>query len=281
VIFSFLIFLPWADYGSLEELWTLGFTPRSPDLLLWALRQMTHLADGLRVLHQAGLEMSLEGTDPTTILRFRESKQAEGFGRLVIGGTAKSQKVYATRTGRRYPTRAPDERERSRYDAPDSDFKDSRGSMKPYRGQDVWSMGLTFLEFILWLLYGMDIVEDFRGVCKQMARNSYRGPLDTPSALSPELVEALKNKPQFSQGTAWHDLLSLLTGRVLVSMKDRCNAVELHAGMEKIMAVAEEDSAYFCVASSNPPKRLRDLTAGPRVDYLKVPTPAWKGELKF
>ena len=44
--------------------------------------------------------------------------------------------------------------------------------------------------------------------------------------------------------------------------------MELYTIMEKILAVTKEDSTYFYIASSNPPKRLRDLTAGPKVDYL-------------
>ena len=114
-----------------------------------------------------------------------------------------------------------------------------------------------------------------------MVQNSYSSLLNIPSILSPEPIEAFKNKPQFLQNTAQYNLLSLLTGYVFVSIKDQYNAVELYTIMEKILAVTKEDSTYFCIAGSNPPKRLRDLTAGPRVDYLKVPTPAWKGELKF
>jgi len=257
-------FFPFADYGSLEELWELDDSkPRSPELLLWTLQQITGLADGLRVFHQAN--GTLDGICSTTILRFCEPGEVGGFGRLVIAGIAPGRRgVYMPTTWNRGSDRQAAER---KYDVlrPDSEAE------RQYRMWDVWSMGLTFLEFMLWLLHGMDTVKRFRRFRKQLRSDSDGGTLGLPhttgggtldiphtmlgdmfdasEALSLVLLDVLKDSPQFSKSTAWRDILSFLIERVFVKKEDRCNAEELHSSLQKICVATEKDVSYFYIAA--------------------------------
>jgi serine/threonine protein kinase len=49
---AFHVIFPWADGGNLKEYWkTLADKERTPDLGVWALRQMLGLSEALAALH--------------------------------------------------------------------------------------------------------------------------------------------------------------------------------------------------------------------------------------
>jgi serine/threonine protein kinase len=50
---AFYVIFPWADGGNLKEYWkTLAEKERTPDLGVWALRQMLGLSEALAALHE-------------------------------------------------------------------------------------------------------------------------------------------------------------------------------------------------------------------------------------
>lgn len=154
----YLIF-EWADRGNLRSLWK--GTPRpvlSGTLVKDAVTQIAGLASALDAAHNLGTGASYRHGDlkPENILLF---SGGGCIGKFKIGdwGEAKEHEqvteMRPSNTTAKYGTR--------RYEAPEVET----GVRAKFLGQstrrisrlyDIWAMGCITLEFIIWLMYGLD-----------------------------------------------------------------------------------------------------------------------------
>lgn len=252
---------PWADGDSLRDYWVQ--TPRqfsgpSGSLIHEAIRQLRGLADALHSLHYCNSVHTVNGSSngaqserisvpemrlhdehdeethfmdesnsksirhgdlkPENILRFVDQQTMLGTLKLADMGLAK-QHIVVTQdrthlTSTRYGT--------VQYEAPEVEELDAPRS----RLYDVWSMGCITLEFIIWLLYGNDELNNFYSQLKGDAQNHCqyfeRLPAGEPGRsevhrVVRKWIEAMEETdPECSANTATADLLHLVQEKLLV-----------------------------------------------------------------
>jgi serine/threonine protein kinase len=160
----YLIF-EWADGGNLRSLWKSTSSPVLTALLVKdAIKQILGLARALEAAHnlnRTGASYRHGDLKPENILLF---SGGGSLGTLKIGdwGEAKEHdqvtEMRPSKTTAKYGTR--------RYEAPEVET----GVRAKWLGQstrrrsrlyDIWAMGCITLEFIIWLLYGLDELNKF------------------------------------------------------------------------------------------------------------------------
>lgn len=167
----------WADGGNLRDLWREIPQPNlTASLVKAAIKQLLGLAEALCAAHypnETGALYRHGNLKPANILRFHDGSE---IGKLKIGdwGEAKEHNLVTelrtNETTAEYGTR--------RYEAPEVET----GVRLSYLGQtlkrrsrlsDIWAMGCITLEFIVWLLYGLDELGRFnRSVDGELSDNS-------------------------------------------------------------------------------------------------------------
>ncbi|KAF2132922.1 HET-domain-containing protein [Dothidotthia symphoricarpi CBS 119687] len=159
----------WANGGNLLNLWKATPQPVLEAPLIEAVvKQLLGLADALSAAHYLEEDGKLTGggyrhgdLKPANILWFRDSN---GIGRLKIGdwGEAKIHNVVTalrhSKTTAKFATR--------RYEAPEVETGVKavllgQAEFRRSRLYDIWAMGCVTLEFIVWLLYGYDVLDRF------------------------------------------------------------------------------------------------------------------------
>ncbi|KPM36546.1 hypothetical protein AK830_g10020 [Neonectria ditissima] len=253
---SYYVIFPWADGGNLREFWQDEDSHRTPELILWSLRQMLGLADGLKALHTENCRHG--DLKPENILHFKKSDDPsdESQGNLVIADVGVSKFHREATKLRNLPTNT--KATTPTYEAPEAhpDVKDPRS-----RVYDTWSMGCIYLEWVVWLLYGMNAVRRFR-----QARTSddpmieagsfyIHAPQGTPP-VHPKVSEAfgvLKEDPRCIDGTAFGDLLGLIAKDLLVAVDSRATASKLADQLGRIVHDAVQRPLYFYKQVDPPP----------------------------
>jgi serine/threonine protein kinase len=197
---------PWADGDSLRDYWVQTSRQSSgpnAELIHEAIGQLRGLADALHCLHYCNSGQSVSSLSdsaqherngipemqfhdehdeetyvdqistksirhgdlkPENILRFMDPRTTLGTLKLADMGLAK-QHIVVTQdrthlTSTRYGT--------VQYEAPEAIGELNGPRSRLY---DVWSMGCITLEFIIWLLYGNDELNNFYGQLKGDAQN--------------------------------------------------------------------------------------------------------------
>lgn len=155
----------WADGGNLRDLWKAKPQPAlTASLVKAVIKQLLGLAEALCAAHYlntTGSSYRHGDLKPANILWFHAGGE---IGKLKIGdwGEAKEHNLVtelrANKTTAEYGTR--------RYEAPEVET----GLRLNYLGQarkrrsrlyDIWAMGCITLEFVVWLLYGPDELNNF------------------------------------------------------------------------------------------------------------------------
>ncbi|CAO2653752.1 Nn.00g031630.m01.CDS01 [Neocucurbitaria sp. VM-36] len=252
---------PWADGDSLRDYWD-SKAQQSPsaELILQTLGQLRGLADALDSLHncnsghsdqddkkesngEENLELpeidvydendertvqvvsvnkkSIRHGDlkPENILRFLNDEPGLGTLKIADMGLAKQHIVETVNrthlTSTRYGT--------IRYEAPEAVTAIRGGRSRLY---DVWSIGCITLEFVIWILYGNDQLNNFynqvKGDAKQICQY-----FEIPETGEPKRAEIhrvvlqwinhIQNvDPECSQESAIHDLLKVVKEKLLV-----------------------------------------------------------------
>ncbi|KAI4621856.1 hypothetical protein J4E80_004229 [Alternaria sp. BMP 0032] len=156
---------------------------------------------------------------PENILRFMEGGEGLGMLKIADMGLAK-QHIVETRdrthlTSTRYGT--------IRYEAPEAVTAIRGGRSRLY---DIWSMGCITLEFVIWILYGNDQLNNFysqvKGDAKQVCQ--YFEILETGELRRPQVhhvvlqwINHIENTdPECAQDSALRDLLRLVREKLLV-----------------------------------------------------------------
>ncbi|KAI0970492.1 kinase-like domain-containing protein [Xylaria arbuscula] len=178
----YLIF-PWANGGSLEDLWESNSNQRlSKELVTWVSDQCHGVAKGLYQIHERKLSDwsrerlggRLEGSNipgdmefglhgdikPANILWFKHPQESIGAGVLKISdfGLAQfhSRETHMRSEHSDWIGCSPS------YRPPEWVPMSESGRTKPYsRKADIWGLGCVFLEFVTWILLGTDGIEKF------------------------------------------------------------------------------------------------------------------------
>ncbi|EJT75277.1 hypothetical protein GGTG_05214 [Gaeumannomyces tritici R3-111a-1] len=152
------LILPWADGGSLADLWAANPMPQkiTPELCRWTSSQFEELVRAISMSTQLGpaaAEMGITGPgqygnlQPEDILCFRREVSCGG----VTDFDLRILNIRAT---------TPHDQAAAAWSAPYSPPDFGIGSLTP-RASDYWALGCIYLEFTTWLLLGYKAVEEF------------------------------------------------------------------------------------------------------------------------
>lgn len=198
---------PWAKRGNLRDTWKhLGSCRlRDAKLLLWAIHQLYGLSDAIHTLHANNCRHG--DLKPENILCFEGGKE---LGGLVIAdvGLARFHRQdtqLRNRTTTKYGT--------IRYEPPDAMLVNSPRS----RRYDIWSFGCILVEFVIWILYGIDELERFDGAITSFYATVVEDQKEVHK-VNPVVLRWLDHMRQDPrcQKSALGDIISLTKHRLLI-----------------------------------------------------------------
>lgn len=248
-----LFIFPWASGGNLRDFWKDMDNRRNPrpeheaSLVIWVLNQMRGLAEALKVLHNKDYrhgDLKLEN-----ILRFIEG---EGYGTLLIAdvGLAKFYSVETQVRGRTSISTWS-----LRYEAPEICTIDTDNPLS--RIYDIWSLGCTFIEFLIWLLYGADELAEFNDVGRGDKFWAFGN--NGECRIHPTVQKWIdKMSTDLKADTALKDILELVAGRMLIVIlskgnespaQGRAKADEVFARIDHTLSKTLKDKSYLLDAS--------------------------------
>ncbi|KAI0878596.1 hypothetical protein GGS24DRAFT_443422 [Hypoxylon argillaceum] len=152
----FYIIFPWADGGNLSDFWIRCPNPlptRGPSIVLWCLQQMAGLVNALVALHDENCRHN--NLKPKHILYFRDSKERNKYGTLVIAGLHRANQHH-------FPSFIRHDPEITRASIPYYEPPEASIAAPKSRKYDMWAIGCIFMEFAIWLLYGSNAIDAFR-----------------------------------------------------------------------------------------------------------------------
>jgi len=211
---------PWADGGNLREFWgEYDVWPLAPNLIGEVLTQLLGLSDALANIHR--LSWRHGDVKPENILRFDDHKTLLGNLRLGDMGLAKKHE-----TATRMRHHATDTKVGTlRYEPPEAVIPRDAPRSRRY---DIWSMGCLMLEFIIWLQYGREGLEEFNSALNSeptssasfySVRKKKNGEMEVRlHAAVQSWLEYMGHDPDWPRGTALGDLVHLVQSRMLVVM---------------------------------------------------------------
>ena len=162
------VMFEWANGGNLRDMWErVPFPPLTGSLVKDVVKQICGLASALQAAHNLNnTEASYRHGDlkPENILIFKTGDEMLGTLKIGDWGEAKYHgkdqitEMRSKKTTARYATR--------RYQAPEvvTGIKGKRQNQPVKRRSrlyDIWAMGCITLEFVVWLLYGLDGLKKF------------------------------------------------------------------------------------------------------------------------
>ncbi|KAG9228280.1 hypothetical protein BJ875DRAFT_490028 [Amylocarpus encephaloides] len=153
---------PWAEHGNLRQFWQQK-TPRMHDnsYMKWIFVQLVGLADAIYTLHHEGDRSCRHGDlKPENVLCFNSSRSTVERDQtsciLVISDVGLS-KNHDRSTEIRSKSRNTTG-ETVTYAAPETALFPERPTSRRY---DIWSLGCLYLEFVIWILYGIEGLNRF------------------------------------------------------------------------------------------------------------------------
>jgi len=163
--------LPWAERGNLWDFWADGRTSPGTEwrFLVWVFRQLSGLTEAVAEMH--GLEgENLRHGDlkPENVLCFRDDSQSAITPiRLVLTDVGLA-KAHEKATDQRKQQRDITSTSVStvRYQAPELETQSNETRILS-QDFDVWSLGCIYMEFVIWLLYGLDGLVRFTAETEQ------------------------------------------------------------------------------------------------------------------
>jgi len=164
----YCIIFPWADGGDLRNFWeTQNAAQRTAELTLWSLEQMRGLASALRVLHNDKVNGRHGDLKPDNILHFSSPNDKNGL--LVIGDFGISR-FHIEGTNVRGGIITHSRATTPAYQAPEAGLPQIKARSRKY---DIWSLGCIYLEFVIWLLYGVEAINAFRRARKDAPQQAF------------------------------------------------------------------------------------------------------------
>ncbi|EXF86394.1 serine/threonine protein kinase [Colletotrichum fioriniae PJ7] len=246
---SYFIAFPWAEGGNLQEFWMLHMS--NQEYMLWSLQQMLGISGALRKLHDINFRHG--DLKPGNILHFPNG----GLGNLVIAdvGISKVHKAATYMRSMSTLTRATT----PSYEPPEAILKTNKPRPRRY---DIWSMACIYLEFVIWMVYGVNAINSFaesreEGTAAQRTSNFYalRGNI---AVIHPSVIEAfaaLRRDPRCEGDTALGALVNLITQHLLlVQVDDRATADLLYEKLGQIVHRATKDPSFIANQAISPQK---------------------------
>ncbi|KAK6065957.1 serine/threonine protein kinase-44 [Seiridium cupressi] len=152
---------PWASQGNLRKFWK-EKVPQVHDktFLKWLFAQLLGVAETIQSLHKPQVNIRHGDLKPENILCFESSDpfldQKDPSYVLVIsdvGLAREHDKLTKFRSRTKQPGGGT-----MVYAGPEMELSEGRATSRRY---DIWSLGCIYLEFFIWLLYGIDGLEQF------------------------------------------------------------------------------------------------------------------------
>ncbi|KAI1284210.1 hypothetical protein F5Y07DRAFT_349037 [Xylaria sp. FL0933] len=229
---------PWANGGNLLEFWMKpGINHKDENLRSWALEQFCGLAEGIETLHN---EKTRHGDiKPANILIFRNGE--DDLGTLVIADVGLA-KFHALDTSKRLNPTTTKHHSR-RYEPPEVTMERPVIGTTDYklsRKYDMWSLGCTFFEFLIWLTYGREKFETFFAESQMIERGHDR--YHNNGSL-PKFVETWMEKlfHVLPPRSPWRAILDLIENNLLIFDVNKRTGSDLV--LKKIKAISESDSS--------------------------------------
>ncbi|KAF4778688.1 serine/threonine protein kinase [Colletotrichum scovillei] len=237
---SYFIAFPWAEGGNLQEFWMLHTSNK--EYMLWSLQQMLGISGALRKLHDINFRHG--DLKPGNILHFPNG----GLGNLVVAdvGISKVHKAATYMRSMSTLTRATT----PSYEPPEAIIKTNKPRPRRY---DIWSMACIYLEFVIWMVYGVNAVNSFaesreEGTSAQRTSNFYSLQGDI-AVIHPAVIEAfavLRSDPRCAGDTALGALVNLITKHLLlIQVEDRVTADTMYKKLEEIVHRATTDPSFI------------------------------------
>ncbi|KAI8941650.1 hypothetical protein NX059_002863 [Plenodomus lindquistii] len=246
---------PWAEGGNLRDLWaTMQNQAPSPELVRWALLQIKGLADALVAMHHSestlvvgvGPNPQRNGVQipavqvfdendeetpavnkknirhgdlkPENLLIFDVEQNGQGTLKIADMGLAKQ---HIEMTGeRKFPTST--RYGTVRYEPPEAARNTLAARSRLY---DIWSMGCIVLEFIIWILYGNDLLDVFYDQMKntndlqqisQFFQVDSTGQSEIHRVVRRWINQIQQHDPACAKNSAIKDLLNVVREKLLV-----------------------------------------------------------------
>lgn len=261
--------------GNLRNYWEQNPELRySRELVLWSLKQMSGIAQGLYAIHNFKTTTPLSSTEiqmPQGQALMSVSKKEEKFGRhgdlkpenILLFSTSDGAECQITDFGLgRFHGR--DTRTKPApytiFSSPTYEPPECHIFMSVSRAYDMWSIGCLFLEWVSWVLKGSKGVEDF-SMCRveesfilnaegkikddyfwSLILDGHRRSAEVRSGVE-QWVRHLREDPNCSQ--LIHDLLSLIMkGLLCINPKQRYEAGVLNRELHDLLNKVEENPDY-------------------------------------
>lgn len=223
---------PWAEKGNIWDFWTKNTPSTERSYIIWVFRQLIGLTGAIEKLHHGDGEMGLDSNcrhgdlKPENILCFKTKDGKEDNPRLVITdvGLAKVHNKATDLRKRTAPTVST-----KRYAPPELTIDPNTPKSRRF---DVWSLGCIFLEFVIWLLYRAEKLEEFCKVVDpfyeiatmEVGYEQHLSPISKKKIVQTAKVHdemkdwisyMINNDWRCSEGTALRRLIDLIDTRML------------------------------------------------------------------
>ncbi|EEU38356.1 uncharacterized protein NECHADRAFT_77025 [Fusarium vanettenii 77-13-4] len=282
----------WASGGNLRNLWLTFHRPKlTSGLVKSAFRQMAGLASAINRVHSDPKLPCLPHSDlkPEHIYVFSNHNGNE-LGTLKIGAGELWSEIESERGHFAYETKWG-----WSYEAPELNNSGLYFKEPQPRASDIWSMGCIMLEFLIWLIYGMDGLHRFSGVKQSAfvfsARDFYQETQESQDGTRVVTVDPIVLKwmdhmaadPACEvETTALGNLLELIRTRLLVVKPppdhrlakvfarphssvasqshqtwERCTSSELEERMREISDKNETERYWLAAQPKSPPEIKR------------------------
>jgi serine/threonine protein kinase len=251
------IFFPWADGYDLRVFWgrhSQGELERTPNVFLWAIRQITGLAHALTEIH----EMKIRHGDlkPSNILHFTSGNAKLGTLKIADFGVSRKHEIDTGFRTKPTITKA----STFTYQAAEAE-KPYKDLLPRSRRYDSWSMGCIMLEFVIWLLFDCTAVASCESLRDYPDYAYYRPIFDTSDRREKPIedameihpvvakaIEGLAGHPRF-KGTALEAIVNLVESYLLKIQPDkRLSAAGMHEKLQGILDDAHKDIPSFAKA---------------------------------
>ncbi|CAH0038842.1 unnamed protein product [Clonostachys rhizophaga] len=227
---DYFFMFPWAPGGSLRDFWkkcdilaeeSLNFGSKDWELYIeWFLRQLKGLAEAIKILHYSkdkpGESCRHGDLKPENILCFGNRLPARGeipTDITLVITDAGLAKVHERETQARLDPTTTQGGTR-RYASPEVEIDKNHARSRLY---DIWSLGVLYLEFLIWILYGKENLKKFHDdtsgdYCFDTHPETRVKPIVT------QWIQAIKDDPRCSSSgpTALGRLIDLIENRLLV-----------------------------------------------------------------
>jgi serine/threonine protein kinase len=161
---------PWAEHGNLRMFWKEKIASiYDNNYMKWVFDQLVGLADAIQTLHHEkerhhGKEQTCRHGDlkPENVLCFNKSSSTaikDHTSCILVISDVGLSRIHDKSTQFRSKTRMV-AGETIAYAAPETELFPERPTSRRY---DIWSLGCLYLEFVIWLLYGIEELEHFGG----------------------------------------------------------------------------------------------------------------------